>query len=56
MTQNPKAQATVVVRALITFPRDLYETPEQLTEPKKVSLAWIVRDAPESYFADVRGH
>jgi len=41
MTQNPKAQGGAGVRASITFPFDLHETLEQLTERKKVSFAWF---------------
>ena len=37
------------VRATITFPPDLYETLEELAKQKKVSLAWVVRDAVEKY-------
>jgi hypothetical protein len=37
------------VRASISFPRELYQTLEQIAHQKKVSLAWIVRDAAEQY-------
>ena len=40
------------VRASISFPPDLYETLENLAKQKKVSLAWVVRDAAEKYIAD----
>jgi metal-responsive CopG/Arc/MetJ family transcriptional regulator len=40
------------VRASISFPSDLYETLEELAKQKKVSLAWVVRDAAEKYVAD----
>ena len=40
------------VRASISFPSDLYETLEKLAKQKKVSLAWVVRDAAEKYVAD----
>ena len=35
------------VRASISFPPDLYETLEDIAKQKKVSLAWVVRDAAE---------
>jgi metal-responsive CopG/Arc/MetJ family transcriptional regulator len=40
------------VRASISFPSDLYATLEKLAKQKKVSLAWVVRDAAEKYVAD----
>ena len=39
------------VRATITFPPDLYATLEEVAKQKKVSLAWVVRDAAEQYLA-----
>jgi predicted transcriptional regulator len=46
-----KAQRKAAVRASITFPPDLYEQLEQIAQQKKVSLAWVVRDAVEKYVA-----
>lgn len=40
------------VRASISFPRDLYQTLEEIARQKRVSLAWVVRDATEQYVAD----
>lgn len=37
------------VRASISFPPHLYETLEMIAKEKKVSLAWVVRDAAEMY-------
>ncbi len=39
------------VRASISFPPDVYQTLEQIASQKKVSLAWVVRDAAEQYIA-----
>lgn len=39
-------------RASVSFPRELYETLEQIAHEKKVSLAWVVREAAEKYVAD----
>ena len=50
-----KSQRTSLVRASISFPPDLYETLEELAKHKKVSLAWVVRDAAERYVADGTG-
>ena len=43
------------MRASISFPSDLYETLEDIAKQKKVSLAWVVRDATERYVADGTG-
>ena len=45
-------QSTPAVRASISFPPGLYETLEDIAKQKKVSLAWVVRDAAEKYVAD----
>jgi hypothetical protein len=37
------------VRASISFPAGLHETLQDLAKRKKVSLAWVVRDAVERY-------
>ncbi len=37
------------VRASISFPIGLYKALEEKARQKKVSLAWIVRDAAEKY-------
>jgi len=44
---NPQTKAAV--RASITFPPDLYKCLEEIAKRKKVSLAWVVRDAAEKY-------
>ena len=41
-----------LVRASISFPPDLYKTLEEIAKQKKVSLAWVVRDAAEKYVND----
>ena len=40
------------VRASVSFPVSLYKALEEKARKKKVSLAWIVRDATERYIAD----
>ena len=37
------------VRASVSFPPELYRTLGQLAAQKKVSLAWVVREAAEQY-------
>jgi metal-responsive CopG/Arc/MetJ family transcriptional regulator len=44
-----KARGKAAVRASISFPPDIYETLEEIAKQKKVSLAWVVRDAAEKY-------
>ncbi|WP_280187689.1 CopG family transcriptional regulator [Delftia sp. PS-11] len=36
-------------RASVTFPADLYTELERIAGEKKVSVAWVVRDAVEKY-------
>ena len=47
-----KTQRAAAVRASISFPPDVYETLEVIAREKKVSLAWVVREAAERYIAD----
>ena len=50
------ARSAPSVRASISFPPDLYRRLEELAREKKVSLAWIVRDAAEQYVRAMRSH
>lgn len=47
-----KAKKMPLPRASVTFPRKLYRTLETLAKEKKVSLAWVVREAAEIYVRD----
>jgi len=47
-----RAQNKAQVRATISFPPDIYETLEIIAKGKKVSLAWVVREAAEQYIGD----
>jgi metal-responsive CopG/Arc/MetJ family transcriptional regulator len=40
------------IRASVSFPSDLYRTLEALAKQKKVSVAWVVREAAEKYVSD----
>ncbi len=42
------------MRASISFPPDVYETLEGIAEEKRVSLAWVVREAAEQYIDSKR--
>lgn len=46
-----KAKTQSASRASVSFPPDLYRTLEQIARQKKVSVAWVVRDAAEQYVA-----
>ena len=46
-----KSRGTASVRASISFPPDLHKRLEEIAMDKKVSLAWVVRDAVEQYVA-----
>ena len=39
-------------RASVSFPQDLYHFLELIAAQKKVSIAWVVRDAVEKYVTD----
>ena len=47
-SKQPDPQAKTA-RASITFPAELYLELERIAEEKKVSVAWVVRDAAEKY-------
>jgi hypothetical protein len=51
MAEGSKTRIAPLVRASISFPPDLYQTLEEIAKEKKVSLAWVVRDAAEKYIA-----
>jgi len=50
--KNSKKKGTAQVRATISFPPEVYESLEEIARDKKVSLAWVVRDAMDRYLAD----
>jgi len=49
---KPEPAEGASVRATISFPPELYKTLEGIAREKKVSLAWVVREAAEQYVAD----
>jgi metal-responsive CopG/Arc/MetJ family transcriptional regulator len=51
-----KPDSVSAVRASISFPTELYERLEAMAKRKKVSLAWVVRDAAEKYIASAEGN
>lgn len=50
--EHPKRKSGAQPRASITFPPEVYKTIEDIAKRKKVSIAWIVREAVEKYVAD----
>ena len=50
--KKSKPQGAGAVRASISFPADIYETLDIIAKQKKVSLAWVVREAAEQYIGE----
>jgi predicted DNA-binding protein len=50
--EKPMPTEGATVRATISFPAEIYQTLEGIAREKKVSLAWVVREASEQYIAD----
>lgn len=50
--EKKKVQSAAAVRASISFPPEIYDTLEGIAKEKKVSLAWVVREAAEHYIAE----
>lgn len=46
------AGETKMPRASVSFPPELYATLERIAKEKKVSVAWVVREAAEKYVGD----
>jgi predicted DNA-binding protein len=49
---SAKVKAESAPRASVTFPPELYQTLEAIAKSKKVSVAWVVREAAERYVAE----
>jgi predicted DNA-binding protein len=50
--EGTKTREAVMPRASVSFPPEIYEAIEDLAKKKKVSVAWVVREAVEKYVAD----
>jgi metal-responsive CopG/Arc/MetJ family transcriptional regulator len=50
--QKPKKKPSRSLRASVSFPENVYRELERLAKKKKVSVAWVVRDAAEKYVED----
>ena len=51
-TGGTKARQAAMPRASVSFPPEVYRTLEDLARKKKVSIAWVVREAVEKYVGD----
>ena len=47
--REAKPEGTASVRATISFSSEQYQTLEEIARQKKVSLAWVVREAVDNY-------
>ena len=45
------ATAVKTARASVNLPVEVHQTLEQIAKHKKVSFAWVMRDAAEKYIA-----
>lgn len=52
VTKKGKGSKSVAPRVSVTLPRDVHDTLERIAREKKVSVAWVMRDATEKYIAD----
>lgn len=50
--QSAKKKKDGMVRASSSYPRELYRILEEIALEKKVSIAWVMRDAAEKYVGD----
>lgn len=51
-TSSSKPARDPAPRASVTFPPETYKILEAIARSKKVSVAWVVRDAAEKYVAE----
>lgn len=49
---NTKLKGNLASRASVTFPPELYEMLQAIARSKRVSVAWVVREATERYVAE----
>jgi len=49
---NMAKGANKTIRATISFPEIVYQSLGELANKKKVSLAWVIREAAETYLIE----
>ena len=47
-----KTKSELSTRASVTFPAEVYTSLEIIAKQKKVSMAWVIRDAAEKYVSE----
>ena len=52
VTGKQKGRKTVMPRVSVSLSPEVHATLEQISQEKKVSVAWVMRDAAEQYIAD----
>lgn len=52
VTGKQKGRKSAMSRVSVTLSPDVHATLEQIAQQKKVSVAWVMRDAAELYIAD----
>ena len=50
--ESDELDSRPTVRASVSLPQGLHAELERIARDKKVSLAWVMRDAAEKYVAD----
>jgi predicted transcriptional regulator len=51
-TGKQKGRKSAMARISVSLSTDVHATLEQIALEKKVSVAWVMRDAAEQYIAD----
>lgn len=49
---KPRIRSADTTRASVSFPSDVYAEMERIAASKRVSVAWVVREAAERYVAE----
>lgn len=49
---QPSSDRSRATRASASLPPDIYRTLQDIAKQKKVSVAWVIRDAAEKYIAE----
>lgn len=47
-----RVESEPTTRTSVTFPAEIYSSLEIIARQKKVSMAWVIRDAAEKYVSE----